>query len=45
MRWIGLEEEAKRLEMALSTLPAGQRTALAGQGHSDIPSTNHDVCR
>jgi hypothetical protein len=33
LRWIGLEEKAKRLEMALSTLPAGQRTAQAGQGH------------
>jgi hypothetical protein len=31
LRWIGLKEEAKRLEMALSTVRAGQRTALAGQ--------------
>jgi hypothetical protein len=33
LRWIGLEQEAKRLEMALSTVPAEQRTAPAGQGH------------
>jgi hypothetical protein len=33
LRWIGLKEEAKRLEMALSTVPAEQRTAPAGQGH------------
>jgi hypothetical protein len=31
LRWIGLKEEAKRLEMALSTVRAGQRNALAGQ--------------
>jgi hypothetical protein len=28
LRWIGLEEEAKRLELALSTLPAEERSNI-----------------
>ena len=37
LRWIGLKEEAKRLEMALGTVPAGEQTALAGQSHHKSP--------
>lgn len=29
LRWIGLDEEAKRLEMAVSTLPADGRASVS----------------
>jgi hypothetical protein len=29
LRWIGLEEEAKRLELAMSTLPAEERCIIS----------------
>ena len=32
LRWIGLEQEAKRLEIVLSTMPVGRQPVLAGQG-------------
>jgi hypothetical protein len=36
LRWIGLEEEAHRLELAVSTLPAEERgSVLAGPVSTD----------
>jgi hypothetical protein len=36
LRWIGLEEEAHRLELAVSTLPAEERSSvLAGPVSTD----------
>jgi hypothetical protein len=36
LRWIGLEEEAHRLELAVSTLPAEERgSVLAGSVSTD----------
>jgi hypothetical protein len=29
LRWIGLDEDAKRLEMALSTLPPNERASVS----------------
>ena len=29
LRWIGLEEEAERLELAVSTLPPGERGSVS----------------
>jgi len=36
LRWIGLEEEARRLELAISTLPSEERgSVLAGPLSTD----------
>jgi hypothetical protein len=36
LRWIGLEEEAKRLQVALSAFPSNERaTVLAGPSSTD----------
>jgi hypothetical protein len=36
LRWIGLEEQAHRLELAVSTLPAEERgSVLAGPASTD----------
>ncbi len=35
LRWVGLDEEAQRLELALSTLPPEQRGPAA-----DLPGTD-----
>jgi hypothetical protein len=35
LRWIGMEEEARRLELALSTLPAEERAVWAEPSGTD----------
>jgi len=35
LRWVGLDEEARRLELALSTLPPEERAPAA-----DLPDTD-----
>ena len=35
LRWIGLEDEARRLELALSTLPAEERAVSAEPSATD----------